>query len=418
MDGRCIVLLIRKQAIYERISGRLSCCAPYFPDTVSFQNWIMQGGKPAAILLDEQWPQSQEIVDLASRMEVSVEWFYGFFDQADAWLQQQVQALAVANLEGAMNPRDVDPAKTQPTTSMLVHDNPLLKRKRKQVSLGSSNPPITDAHSPASSLSEPTIIERIVEVPVEKEIRITESIQTTLRPELWVVLSLWPRAGVTTVAMILAGLWAKHLPVGSVTLVEHPELRARFWDYFQIKEPYTPWWIDGKGTRWTTDQVSVVPAPLQPHNLSSDQLLSFLYKQLKQPITILDMGQLQDDLVLNLADRIFLVMDADITLFAHEDIAKEYRRLYERYQPHVMINKWFPFCKFKDDEDQPLFPDAYRIPYLPPESVQGALWNGTLPTEQPEILEGLRQLAHKLHLTIENSSKRTMIQRIKRRIMG
>ena len=223
-----------------------------------------------------------------------------------------------------------------------------------------------------------------------------EPVVQLIQPRLIAVVGLWPRSGVSTVAQLVAKRFTEPMPPNTVSLVEHPNQWARMWEYFQLDErqsakEYVHWTEDGIGMTVEVEGVSLVPLP--PGNGArgrgwESKMMPYLMRQLRRPITVIDCGQnVQEDLLFHMVDRLVCVVDCDPTYLSIEELGQRYESLVTKYRDRMVtvLNKWTRFTHYED-----VFEDAIRVPYLPPEDVQKALWAGRfLDMDDKDILEGL-----------------------------
>jgi hypothetical protein len=76
-----------------------------------------------------------------------------------------------------------------------------------------------------------------------------------------------------------------------------------------------------------------------------------------------------------------------------DELGKRYESLVTKYSGRLVtvLNKWTRFARYED-----VFEDAIRVPYLPPEDVQKALWEGTFVDLDEDRLEDLEALQEAL----------------------
>ncbi|WP_029421794.1 hypothetical protein [Alicyclobacillus macrosporangiidus] len=217
-----------------------------------------------------------------------------------------------------------------------------------------------------------------------------------VQPRLLVVVGLWSRSGVTTVSYLLSKLFAERLPVSGVTCIEHPRQWPRMWDYFQLDERMPPeqyrhWTEDGAGQGIEVDGVSLVPLPpgCETAGDCQQQMVQYIFRQLRKPVTVIDCGvNFKEELLFGVADRVVCVLDCDPTYLAVNELGNRYRYLTEKCGQRLVtvLNKWTSFAHYGD-----LFEGAVRVPYLPPERVQQALWAGKF-IDVSDIKEQLKEL--------------------------
>ncbi|MCL6441889.1 MAG: adenylyl-sulfate kinase [Alicyclobacillus sp.] len=203
-----------------------------------------------------------------------------------------------------------------------------------------------------------------------------------VQPRLLAVTGLWPRAGVSTITYLLSKLLAENLPPGAVSCIEHPRQWPRMWDYFQLDErvpaeQYRHWTQDGIGQSIDVDGVSLVPLPPGYDGAGKDieqQMIQYIFRQMRRPVTVLDCGQnIREELLFSMVDRVVCVMDCDPTYLSVNELGKKYQYLSDKYGERLVtvLNKWTRFAEYDD-----LFKEAVKVPYLPPAHVQQALWEG------------------------------------------
>ena len=202
-----------------------------------------------------------------------------------------------------------------------------------------------------------------------------------LQPRLVCVVGVWPRAGTTTISYLLAKRLAERLPPNSVTCVEHPKQWGRMWEHFQLDkhlpaEQYHHW-LQGADQTIEVDGVSLVPLPPGFEGVKDDaqtRMVEYIFRQRRRPVTVLDCGQnIADDMLLGMADHIVCVLDCDPTYLSVKELGKKYEYLTGKHPGRVVtvLNKWTRFAQYED-----LFEDAVKVPYLSPERMQQALWDG------------------------------------------
>lgn len=223
-----------------------------------------------------------------------------------------------------------------------------------------------------------------------------------VQPRLIAVVSLWPRAGASTIAHLLAQLFVEQLPPNSVSCVEHPMQWPRMWEHFQLDETlpaaqYRHWLDDGVGQSVEKDNVHLVPlSPDHDRELYKDveqSMVQYIFRQMRRPITVLDCGpNTQQDLLFSMVDKIVCVLDCDPTYLSVKELGKRYQVLTDRYGDHVvtLLNKWTKYAQYPD-----LFEGAIRVPYLPPDRIQKALWDGEF-VRLSEVMEDLADLREHL----------------------
>ncbi len=223
-----------------------------------------------------------------------------------------------------------------------------------------------------------------------------EPVIQLIQPRLIAVVGLWPRSGVSTTAQLIAKLFVERMPPNTVSLVEHPNQWPRMWEYFQLDEhkppqEYVHWTQDAVGETVDVEGVSLVPLPpgdgIRLRGAES-KMMPYLMRQLRRPITVLDCGEnVKEDLLFHMVDRLVCVVDCDPTYLAVDELGKRYESLVTKYSGRLVtvLNKWTRFARYED-----VFEDAIRVPYLPPEDVQKALWAGRfLDMDDEDILEDL-----------------------------
>lgn len=406
-----LLLLIRNQTIWKRIlqHSEAQRVGPYLSDLASLQTWLADNGLPTAVLLDPQWPRGDEARRLFERNGISVTSFNGHFTQAEDWLREHVsimesQTSVIEHSEdSAMEDLPIISEQVQPSFSPVsdVHENPLLRRPPARISprqvetLELQSHPVAGAKLP----EQERIVERIVEVQVEKPIYLREEIPTALAPVFIAVVGLWPRAGASLMSLVISEWLSHRVPTNGVTVIEDPRQPPRLFDYFAFEESYTHWLEDGRGTSLVRQGIQFVPMkPGLTEQVDEEKLVEYIYRQLKRPYTILDAGQqLEPSLIFELADHIVVVLDCDPTLLNIPGMAEAYHRLRNTYQEkvHVILNKWTKYVTLIDPETKDsLFPDAVKVPYLNPQVVQQALWKGSFLGD--EVHEDLSMLYNKL----------------------
>ncbi|MCF8568151.1 hypothetical protein LLE49_25840 [Alicyclobacillus tolerans] len=365
---------------------------------------------PTAVLLDSQWPRHDEAQRLFERNAIPVTFFSGHFNEADEWLQEHSQSVLESPLhedDGGGTSEAIQEPAIRPLgeASSEVRENPFVRKRPVRLTPGlretvESRPLKNPVHESVVPVAEKErVVERIIEIPVEKPIYVREEIPTALAPVFVTVVGLWRRAGASLLSLIVTKWLSQHLPPNSVTLIEDPRQPPRLFDYFAFEEPYTHWLEDGRGTPVSRDGVQFVPMkPGLSVQVDEERFAEYIYRQLKRPFTILDAGQhLEPSLIHELADHILVVLDCDPTLLNVVGMAESYhqfRTLYEG-KVHVILNKWTKHVKLVDPEAQEdLFPNAIKVPYLTPDVVQQALWKGTFLGE--EVHEELSMLYSKL----------------------
>lgn len=423
-----LLLLIRNEAIYNRIVQNTDThhIAPFMTDMATFQSWIADNQSPSAALLDLQWPRIREAEQVLRRLGVTVTEFTGQFAQAETWLNQNIlpdddtvytQLPLVEESDQAI---EDSPESLLPVSKRVLdlHENPLLKRSKfvpvpnmtsKQEDILKPAQPmptvVSEYHIEESvSVTPPQIIERIIEREVEKPVYIREERPLTLRSHLILVTGVWPRAGVSMISQILARAFSKRLPVGSVSLIEHPDQSPRMWSYFKADEHvkrYRHWLDEDTGQVIDIHGVSLVPLPPnhQKNRGSEERLVEYVYRQMRRPITIVDCAlATQNELLFSMADHIVCVLDCDPTFLAVEELGTTYKYLLQTYPKQVttVLNKWTKYANYKDPSSGvKYFADGIKVPYLQAEFVQRALWSGSF-IEETEFQEELTPLIQRL----------------------
>lgn len=215
----------------------------------------------------------------------------------------------------------------------------------------------------------------------------------TVKPQMVIVMQLWPRSGTSFVAMNLSYLMAKRLTQHCVSLIEAPGQLPRLFDYFGCeKGDYVHWTEDGRGECITVHGVDLIPLPrIAPTtNEKADEALArFLFRQMRRPFNVVDAGSNVSPLLLDMADFVVVVMDADPTLFSQREHAEAYRSLIDNYGTEkvwTVLNKWTKSVDFSDpSNDSDLFRDSINLPYMDPEAVQKALWEGVPAAKMSEL---------------------------------
>ena len=219
-----------------------------------------------------------------------------------------------------------------------------------------------------------------------------------VQPRVMMVVGLVPRAGVSTIATILAKLFASRLTADLVGIVEHPKQWPRLWEQFQLDayvplDHYRHWTQDDVGHHVEVEGIRLVPVPPgkkydQPS--VEQEMVRYIYRQHKGSITIIDGGQnVQDELLLSMVDRVLVVIDCDPTLLSMDELGARYERLTAQYKNKLVtvLNKWTKYAKFPRD----LFENTIKLPYLSPDHLQRALWNSRF-VEVSELKEELNEL--------------------------
>lgn len=254
---------------------------------------------------------------------------------------------------------------------------------------------------------------------VERPVYVQQNSIQALRPRLVVVVGLTPSSGVTFLSMSLAHLLGTYLPAGNVSLIEHPNQQPRFWYHFRLDEkaqqaqenkssPYVSffrnhvhWLQDGRGSTLQLDSVDLVPmAPeLSPSMYSEEKMFTYVYRELRRPFVIVDAGQhLDDSMLLESADEILLLVNADPTLIFNPVFAERFRTFLEQYPNAISIlNRWSRHVG--SDVQRAISPKGIFIPHISDDALQRALWNGVFPTEEPVVRDALQaietQFVHK-----------------------
>ncbi|MDP9729387.1 hypothetical protein FY534_13970 (plasmid) [Alicyclobacillus sp. TC] len=251
----------------------------------------------------------------------------------------------------------------------------------------------------SKATSVPTIVEEAAEAKKRSRFRwpirkVPESPVLNPRPPsaLWVVMGLWPRSGVSTVAQLLAKTCVETQPGMVVTILEGPRSWPRLWEYFQleIEKPLDKvkfWTQDGKGEAFVKEGVQLVPLP-PGKSIRDEKWIPVVLRYVKQGLTIVDADDL-DETLLSLADQVWCVLDCDPTYLALPDLGEKYQILRELAKDKLItvMNKWTSVVRIPRD----VFESPVTLPYLPPEKVQRALWEGRFfrVEEHLDVLEPL-----------------------------
>ncbi|KPV42685.1 hypothetical protein [Alicyclobacillus ferrooxydans] len=408
-----LLLLMRSQTVYARILKDISgpYVAPFFASESELQGWLLQQSEPpAAVLLDRHWESLTTTESLLQRIQASVTYFDDFV-QAASWLKDSLPLCSVGAepfypddtkiptsvsdvSEHTVNPASKDVATKAETSEGKLGIEKYLKSSKRKTVVQDVSSSVTSSE-PAETLSlTPSV--RVVEREkiVEKPVYIREPVIQTLRPRLVVFVNLWPGSGSTFISFCLAHSLTKTLDAGSVSLIEYPLQDARYWTYFRLYErilPYTHWLQDRKGSSISIEGVELVPLPpsYTPKAYSDEEGLVYIHHQLRKPFVLVDVGfNLQDSMLLESADDLFLLMDCDPTRIFSTSWTEQANSFLERYpRAHVILNKW---TRHVDPDVLTLSPEHLYIPYLPPDIVARAAWNGTFPTTESTIAEELK----------------------------
>jgi len=413
-----LLCIIQSEAIYNRIAKAVPEVerGPYLRGIGDLQRYLVEHSENHDVLLDIRFRDFDGARALLGRSGMTYSLFEGDLSAADLWVQyhsgttessetKDVETTTELNMEQHSEeipplepaPREIVRSSSRRRSSLLASFNNSLGASRKAM--------VTDAPEPESHRKEPAplSIEPNIQVPaigqpvaMELQVPSTIEIPTTLRPRLVVVTGLWRRSGVTFTSMNLAYFLSRSLSAeGSVSLVEHPSQTPYHWVYWRLDERvnnrYTHWLEDTRSQPVPFERLALVPLPhgYVARGDSEDKTIQYVYRELRRPFVIIDAGSEVDNSLLEIADDIVLVVEADPVRIDTQAYSMRYKEIYEMGTPvHVVLNKWTRFAQLKDT-----FPSAVFVPYFNPEVIQKAAWAGTFPTAMPEVTQELQHFS-------------------------
>lgn len=374
-----LLFFIQSEKIYDRIVSEMDTryLSGHINDVATLRSWLSKN-EPAAALVDKT--ADDGVLQLLERFNINVDLFDGNFTNAEIWIRNH---LSMCDDESDHLPEQ---------TSKSVAALPQRKRQSSTERMQALIPNV-------QTESEPVI--KIVEKEVIREVVIPKIVTQALRSRIIVVVSLWPRAGATFISTVIAHLLSQSVATSeSVTLIEHPANRPGLFHLLDFKsetDRYKDWLIDGKGTPFVYQDILFVPRPQQPNihvedaNLQ-DKLIQFVYRKMNLPFVVIDAGMHYDDeMLLDLADDVILVLDCDPQYLADNGYIERYLQLSEHDKTTTVLNKWTRQAQVLKD-----MPGSMPVPYLPTDRMQFAAWEGVLPTALPDIREHLEVIDKKL----------------------
>ncbi|QSO50135.1 hypothetical protein [Alicyclobacillus mengziensis] len=252
---------------------------------------------------------------------------------------------------------------------------------------------------PVRSTPTPPAQVHYVEVQIEKPVYVRDTVPLTIQPKIIVVLGLVRGAGSSFISMGISHLLTRSTKAHSVLLLEHPDQEAYLYHRLDVDGLLTDGgtfvsWLYGDLTPVSRDGVDL--AVLEPNwtpsesGIYSEALVKYLYRQLRRPFTIIDCGMIVDDMVLSLADEIYLIAPCDPMILMRDSTIERFSVLMETYQPKVLANKWTKHAKVTKQ----LFPtNATYVPFLSPDLTERAAWDNRFITTYSESLDLLSSLA-------------------------
>lgn len=385
-----LLIMVKSKSAYQRITQPLreGTFNPFLVSLPSLQRFLRDNPATETALVDQRLPEFEQVLALLKRLHIDYELFDGDFTIADQWLYQNMPS----------EPERVDVTLSEPMAQQ-EYDLSSAESKEDEESQISTEPHFESqsvSQNEGGELESSRLdIKRLDEPPADTPRNRTVEVATTLRPKLIVVTSLWPRAGSSFIASTLAYHLAHVVRYdGAVTLIEHPAIAPYYWTYFRLSEndkaKRSRHWLTGRNDPIELDKVHLIPLPEDyvPVEDANEAMLRYVYRELRRPFVILDLGSAIDDILIEMADELIVVLEADPVRLDSEANSKRYRTMLEQNaNTMTFINKWTRYADL-----QGAFPRAVFLPYVSPEHVQRATWGAMFPNRIPEVHETIEHM--------------------------